>query len=65
MILIHEGCLDVAAVEEGRAMLSALEEAVKARGIHVLQLISIAENHGFYRASGFEKDGAEVLFRRY
>lgn len=48
----------------GKAMLAALEQHVKDGGMHVMQLISIADNHAFYRSAGFDKDAVEVLFRR-
>ena len=49
----------------GKALLASLEEALKQRGVHVTQLISIEDNLAFYEKAGMEKDSVNVMFRRF
>lgn len=48
----------------GKALLGALECALKERDISVIQLISIAHNKTFYEKCGYGNDGVSVLFKR-
>lgn len=49
----------------GKGLLLALEEELKEADIHVMQLISIDDNMGFYHASGMGKDSVNVMFKRF
>jgi len=49
----------------GKALLHALEEELKQRGIRVTQLISIEDNRAFYEKAGMGQDSVNVMFRRY
>ena len=49
----------------GRGLLLALEKELKDADIHVMQLISIDDNLGFYHASGMGKDSVNVMFKRF
>lgn len=48
----------------GRALLAALKEHLSAKGIAVVQLISVPENEPFYSRCGLSKDSVSVLYTR-
>lgn len=48
----------------GRAVLQFLETQLKAKGIKVIQLISIENNVHFYRKTGMDKDEVSVMYKR-
>lgn len=49
----------------GKGLLLALEKELQDAGIHVMQLISIDDNIGFYHASGMGKDSVNVMYKRF
>ena len=49
----------------GKGLLLALEKELQDADIHVMQLISIDDNLGFYHASGMGKDSVNVMFKRF
>lgn len=49
----------------GRRLLAELEPALEARGVRVVQLISIDDNAPFYRKCGLARDDVSVQFRRF
>lgn len=49
----------------GRELLASLEDELKQRGIHVMQLISIKDNQPFYHKCGMGQDDVDVMFRRF
>ena len=49
----------------GKALLRALEEELKQRGVRVTQLISIEDNCAFYEKAGMGQDSVNVMFRRF
>lgn len=49
----------------GKGLLLALEKELQDAGVHVMQLISIDDNMGFYHASGMGKDSVNVMFKRF
>lgn len=48
----------------GKAIMHFLEEQLKARGISVIQLVSIDENVSFYQKTGMEKDSVSIMYKR-
>jgi len=48
----------------GKAIMRFLEEQLKARGISVIQLVSIDENIPFYQKTGMEKDSVSIMYKR-
>lgn len=46
----------------GKALIAALKERLREKGVGVMQLISIDDNLEFYRRAGLEKDSVSVLF---
>ena len=48
----------------GKGLL-ALEKELQDADIHVMQLISIDDNLGFYHASGMGKDSVNVMYKRF
>lgn len=48
----------------GKAIMHFLEEQLKARGISVIQLVSINENVSFYQKTGMEKDSVSIMYKR-
>ena len=49
----------------GKGLLLALEKELQDADIHVMQLISIDDNLGFYHASGMGKDSVNVMYKRF
>ena len=49
----------------GKGLLLALEKELVQANIHVMQLISIDDNLGFYHASGMGKDSVNVMYKRF
>ncbi|MCR5722450.1 MAG: GNAT family N-acetyltransferase [Lachnospiraceae bacterium] len=49
----------------GRNLLKELEKELKARGISVVQLMSIEPNEVFYEKCGLGRDDVSVLFKRW
>lgn len=49
----------------GKGLLLALEQELQDADIHVMQLISIDDNLGFYHASGMGRDSVNVMFKRF
>ncbi len=47
----------------GKALIHSLENKLKEKGIHTLQLISIDYNQEFYKKSGFSNDSVSVLYK--
>ena len=48
----------------GSALIKELETVLKAKGISVIQLMSIEPNEVFYGKCGLGKDDVSVLFKR-
>ena len=48
----------------GKALIAAMKEQLREKGVGVMQLISIDDNLEFYRRAGLEKDSVSVLFCR-
>lgn len=49
----------------GTELLKQLEQELKNRDIHILQLISIADNHKFYEKSGLLQDAVSVMYKSF
>ena len=48
----------------GKGLLTALEPILREKGIHVIQLISIADNEPFYGKCGLGRDSCTVQYKR-
>ncbi len=49
----------------GTELLNQLETELKNRNIHILQLISIADNRRFYEKSGLQQDAVNVMYKSF
>ena len=49
----------------GKQLMLKLEDVLKEKNIHVVQLISIEPNEVFYAKCGLSKDDVSVLFKRF
>ncbi len=49
----------------GTELLKHLEEELKKQNIHILQLISIADNHKFYEKIGLQQDAVNVMYKSF
>lgn len=49
----------------GRSLLAFLESELKARGVGVIQLISIEHNVPFYNRCGVERDCVNVMYKKF